>query len=68
MNPVVKNQAAVYIGAALARYGFGHGHPFGPDRQDAFWHAAQQQGLDQQVNVRTPVQATQPQIELFHTH
>ncbi len=68
MNPVVKNQVTVYIGAALARYGFGHGHPFGPDRQDAFWHAAQQQGLDQQVNVRVPVQATQPQIELFHTH
>jgi len=26
----------VYIGPELARYGFGQGHPFGPDRMDAF--------------------------------
>lgn len=57
----------VYIGAALARYGFGQGHPFGPDRQDAFWREAKRQGLDQRVSVCEPVQATRQQIELFHT-
>ena len=26
----------VYTGKELAAYGFGHGHPFGPDRLTAF--------------------------------
>jgi len=35
----------VYIGDELARYGFGQGHPFGPDRLGAFWKQAQASGL-----------------------
>lgn len=61
------NQVFVHVGAALARYGFGQGHPFGPDRQDAFWREAQRQGLDKRVRVAEPVQATQHEIERFHT-
>ena len=30
-------EVQLYIGDALGRYGFPDGHPFGPDRQDAFW-------------------------------
>ena len=58
----------VYGGEALARYGFGHGHPFGPDRHDAFWAALRRAGLDQMVEQRQPVVAEQAAIERFHTH
>lgn len=66
----MKNDPAVcvYVGEALARYGFGHGHPFGPDRLDAFWREAQRLGLHERVCVCPPVPAGQDAIELFHTH
>ena len=56
----------VYIGEALGRYGFPHGHPFGPDRMDAFWSEARRRGLDGRVMVRGPVQADRAIIERFH--
>ncbi|MGB5338812.1 MAG: acetoin utilization protein AcuC [Gammaproteobacteria bacterium] len=60
-------QTCVYIGAELAAYGFGDGHPFGPDRLDAFWHHARSQGLENQVTVRVPVTVNREAIERFHT-
>jgi len=57
----------VYIGAELARYGFGQGHPFGPDRMDVFWHETIKQGLDKRVRVADPVAATQSAMRRFHT-
>ena len=33
----MKNEVKLYVGDSLGKYGFPHGHPFGPDRQDAFW-------------------------------
>ncbi|UCE89502.1 MAG: acetoin utilization protein AcuC [Pseudomonadota bacterium] len=56
----------VYVGAELARYGFGDDHPFGPDRLDAFWRYARKKGLDKQVTIRAPVAADVALIELFH--
>ncbi len=41
----------VYYGEALAAYGFGEGHPFGPDRLDAFWNIACLSGLDRKVHI-----------------
>lgn len=58
---------AVFVGEALARYGFGEGHPFGPDRMGAFWDKMQALGLDRRVQVRQPAQATDEQILRFHT-
>ncbi|MEZ5543187.1 MAG: acetoin utilization protein AcuC [Pseudomonadota bacterium] len=58
----------IYIGPELARYGFGRGHPFGPDRLDAFWQHARSLGLDRRVSVRAPVAATRAALERFHTH
>jgi acetoin utilization protein AcuC len=58
---------AVYVGEALAAYGFGDGHPFGPDRMAAFWQRMCETGLDQRVEVRTPCQASDEDILLFHT-
>jgi len=57
----------VYIGDDLARYGFGEGHPFGPDRLGAFWQHACAAGLDQRVKLCSPVQAGRAAIERFHT-
>ncbi len=61
------NATCVCIGEALASYGFGHGHPFGPDRMDAFWTLAQQQDLDKRVTVHQPVIAGREMLETFHT-
>jgi acetoin utilization protein AcuC len=57
----------VYIGDELARYGFGQGHPFGPDRLDAFWKQAQASGLDARVTCCVPVSADRDSLERFHT-
>ena len=57
----------VYIGDELARYGFGQGHPFGPDRLGAFWKQAQASGLDARVTRCSPVSAGRDSLEWFHT-
>ena len=57
----------VYYGKALAAYGFGEGHPFGPDRLDAFWNAAKDEGFDKKINIATPVSASKEELEYFHT-
>ncbi|MDT8376349.1 MAG: acetoin utilization protein AcuC [Mariprofundaceae bacterium] len=62
-----KAPVQVYIGEALARYGFGEGHPFGPDRMDAFWNEAIRRGLNKWVAVAEPVQAAEELICCFHT-
>jgi acetoin utilization protein AcuC len=62
----MNNEVELYVGEALGRYGFPHGHPFGPDRQDAFWKEAQMQGLPQRVGLRAPRVASREEIERFH--
>lgn len=57
----------VYAGEELARYGFGDGHPFGPDRFDAFWREFTRRGLNHRVQVAGPVRAGRDAIERFHT-
>ncbi|MGB5440024.1 MAG: acetoin utilization protein AcuC [Gammaproteobacteria bacterium] len=63
----IKNSACVYVGDDLARYGFGQGHPFGPDRLDAFWTHAQAIGLDKRVTLCKPLTTQREAIERFHT-
>lgn len=57
----------VYYGPMLARYGFGDGHPFGPDRLDAFWREAIRRGIDQRVVVGEPVMCRESDLTAFHT-
>lgn len=57
----------VYVGDELASYGFGQGHPFGPDRLGAFWTLARDRGLDHRVDICTPVSTGRETIERFHT-
>ena len=57
----------VYTGDDLARYGFGEGHPFGPDRLGAFWQQACAAGLDQRVQQCTPLSVDRAVLERFHS-
>jgi acetoin utilization protein AcuC len=57
----------VYHGKALAAYGFGRDHPFGPDRLNAFWQEMTRRGLDWQCDVGAPVACTEEDLALFHT-
>ena len=69
-NPSTKNPmaiATVYLGDNLARYGFGEGHPFGPDRMHAFWRETVKQGLDKRVEVMAPVACDEESLLRFHT-
>lgn len=61
------NSVCVAYGKDLALYGFGEGHPFGPDRLDAFWQRMQAEGLDAKVQIVTPSQATAEAIARFHS-
>ena len=63
-----KPENIVYTGDALAGYGFGHGHPFGPQRHQAFVDEFTRLQLDSKVKHGEPVMATQEAIERFHTH
>jgi acetoin utilization protein AcuC len=56
----------VVAGERIARYGFPDGHPFGPDRHDAFWREVVARGLDKRVLQLAPRTATRAELELFH--
>jgi acetoin utilization protein AcuC len=60
-------EVLLYVGEALGKYGFPNGHPFGPDRQDAFWKETLKQGLDKEAKLSAPRAATRKEIERFHT-
>jgi acetoin utilization protein AcuC len=63
---IASSPVAVYVGDALAAYGFGEGHPFGPDRMYAFWSRMLECGLDKRVQLREPQHASEAQILSFH--
>ncbi len=60
-------EVALYVGEALGKYGFPDGHPFGTDRQDAFWKETLEQGLDKRAKITAPRPASRDEIERFHT-
>lgn len=60
-------QVTLYIGDALRDYSFGNGHPFGPDRLDAFWSEAGVRGLTERVRIAPPAAASRADLERFHT-
>jgi acetoin utilization protein AcuC len=62
----MKQEVALYVDEALGRYGFPDGHPWGPDRQDAFWREATAQQLDRAVRVCPSRAATAAEIGRFH--
>jgi acetoin utilization protein AcuC len=58
---------AVVVSERLARYGFGDGHPFGPDRLAAFMREFAARGLAQRVRVLEPRSATDAELASFHS-
>ena len=56
----------LFHGPALARYGFGDGHPFGADRLDAFIPEARRRGLLERVRQCDPVAADRDLLARFH--
>ncbi len=61
------NAPLLYLGDALAAYGFGNDHPFGPDRMAAFRAEAERRGLLEHVHIMPPVMAEAAAIGRFHT-
>lgn len=57
----------IYFGDDLGRYGFGNGHPFGPDRIHAFWKETIKQGLDKRIGIAKPIMCVEADITRFHT-
>ena len=64
---MASKNTCVYLGQPLADYGFGDGHPFGPERHHVFQAELIRQGLDKPLDIQAPVTATHDLIELFHT-
>ncbi|MES9971272.1 MAG: acetoin utilization protein AcuC [Candidatus Thiodiazotropha sp.] len=57
----------IYFGEALGNYGFGDGHPFGPDRIQAFWRETIKQGLDKRIAVAAPQLCDEQLLLPFHS-
>lgn len=63
----VSSDVLVIAGEKLARYGFGEGHPFGPDRHAAFYREFEARGLEARTIVQEPDEATRDDLLAFHT-
>src|ERR1700741_2450540 len=57
----------VVVSEQLARYSFGDGHPFGPDRLAAFMREYEARGLDRRVRVLEPRPASEEELRAFHS-
>lgn len=57
----------VYGGGDLGLYGFPDGHPFGPDRMEAFWREFVRRGLDRRVQIAEPTPCTRHELLRFHS-
>lgn len=62
----MQSETLLFVGAALARYGFPEGHPFSIDRQGAFLEEARKRGLDKRVRTAPPRPATREELLRFH--
>jgi acetoin utilization protein AcuC len=58
---------AVVAGEAIARYGFGNGHPFGSDRHECFVRELAAQGLAGEVVHASPRTASLAELTSFHS-
>lgn len=65
----IKEKAPVFVyrGDALARYGFGDGHPFGHDRHDVFHRELLRAELGEAIHYAAPRRASVEELALFHS-
>jgi acetoin utilization protein AcuC len=63
-----KGEVRVLAGESIAGYGFGHGHPFGPDRHEVFLRSLRERELESRVWIEDPERlASRAELELFHS-
>ena len=62
-----KSPVFVYRGDAIANYGFGDDHPFGPDRHEVFHAELEEALLGDAIAYAAPRRATVDEIALFHS-
>ena len=62
----MSTEVLVIAGEKLSRYGFGQGHPFGPDRHAAFYREFEARGLHRRALVEETVAATEAELLSFH--
>jgi acetoin utilization protein AcuC len=62
-----RSSVLLVSGEQIARYGFGDGHPFGPDRHEVFMRELHDAGLDGCVQRASPRAATREELESFHS-
>lgn len=62
-----KTNLGVVVSEKLARYGFGAGHPFGPDRHAAFVREFESRGLQRRVQTIDVRDASYDELLSFHT-
>lgn len=67
MTQTTSAQPVVLVtGDGLARYGFGDGHPFGPDRHEAFLREMRRSRAYAELRIIEPRIAEREEIESFH--
>src|SRR5215467_2964030 len=62
-----QSNLGVIVSERLARYGFGDGHPFGPDRHGAFVREFESRGLHRRSQILEPRDASYDELLSFHT-
>src|SRR5690348_14094022 len=67
LNTATSAPVLLVAGERLARYGFGDGHPFGPDRHAAFLAELVKRGLDRRVQMTETRAASREELQSFHT-
>jgi acetoin utilization protein AcuC len=67
LSPANPRSTALVHGEQIARYGFGEGHPFGPDRHGVFMRELTRQGLLEAVESMAPREATLEELHWFHS-
>jgi acetoin utilization protein AcuC len=63
----VADRTLLIAGPAIAAYGFPNGHPFGPDRHDAFMAELERSPVFGGLEIAVAAPAERDLIELFHT-
>lgn len=62
----MSQRVVVYKDRRIAAYGFGDGHPFGPDRHDVFHRALARDACADAVELGSGAVATDEQLQTFH--
>src|SRR4051794_10440994 len=66
-SPMDNTNLGVVVSERLARYGFGDGHPFGPDRHAAFVRKFESRGLHRRAQILEVRDASYDELLSFHT-